>query len=420
MSVSNLVVSGSPGSGKTSSVHLSINEPPPDVHHSTGCVEKPVHALGHGAICINGTKLQRLETKEMLDMVCETLKYELEATMRKNQAEAESEHEDHTTATPDSSTDAGQKQEGKPSDGSPHQDLPPPTDTSTSKQDASPSKASSSTRDKKTIQVFATLADKLSRVKASPDFLTARLVSTVDSGGQPHFMDAARLFLRNNSLYLLTLKLNERLDDKPKFDFFINGKPISMCDTALQLTNLQLVELLAKNVSSLQLSAPDTAEAGSESQQAKFMILGTFLDKADDCKDETVADKNRILRERLKDCEAERVDVGGDVIFAINAVTTDPEERRKLALKLQEKILNTPGITIKTRCRLRWYGLLLYMLDKAEKRNMSVLELDVVFAAGECLEVSERETMRAIKFFYDLNLLMHCSSSKLNHNLSLS
>ena len=117
LSVSNLIMSGSPGSG---SLHLSINEPPPDVHHSTECVEKPVRAIAHGAICISGTKLQKLETKEMLDMVCETLKYKLEATMRKNQAEAESEHEDHTTATPDLSTGTGQKQDRKPSDGFPH------------------------------------------------------------------------------------------------------------------------------------------------------------------------------------------------------------------------------------------------------------------------------------------------------------
>ena len=61
----------------------------------------------------------------------------------------------------------------------------------------------------------------------------AHLVLTIDSGGQPNFMDAARLFLRNNSLYLLTIKLDERLDEKPKFNFFINGKPISMCSTAI-------------------------------------------------------------------------------------------------------------------------------------------------------------------------------------------
>ena len=64
-------------------------------------------------------------------------------------------------------------------------------------------------------------------------------------------------------------------------------------------TYVQQVELLAKNVSSLQLSAPNTAENGSKPQHTKFMILGTFLDKASNCKDETVADKNRILRERL-------------------------------------------------------------------------------------------------------------------------
>ena len=162
------------------------------------------------------------------------------------------------------------------------------------------------------IVVFAKLLDEVLSTKSSPDFLTAHLVLTIDSGGQPNFMDAARLFLRNNSLYLLTIKLNERLDEKPKFNFFINGKPISMCNTAIQLTNLQLVECLAKNVSSVQLTTPNTEEGP---RQAKFMIVGTFLDKASECQDETIADKNRILRDRLKDCESDRIDEGEDVIL---------------------------------------------------------------------------------------------------------
>ena len=422
MSVSNLVVSGSPGSGKTCTVYLSVNEPAPTVRHSTGCVEKPVRAIAHAAICISGTKLQKLETKEMLRMVCQTIKHKIQQIRRRKRAEAQRRRE---ARTPDSSTSSGKQRIKKPSNVSSPQEPPTPSSASPSQQGTTSPEASTLTQgeeededeedEEENIQVFAKLLDEISAVEASTDFLTARLVSTVDSGGQPHFMDAARLFLRNNSLYLLMIKLNESLKAKPKFDFFIDGIPVAMCHTDLQLSNIELVESLAMNVSSLQLTTPNTAEAGSKPQQAKFLIVGTFADRAGDCQDETIADKNNMLQERLKDFKAERVDVGDDVIFAINAITTDRDERQETALKLQEKITETPGITIETKVKLRWFGLLLHMLDEAEKRKVSVLHLDEVIAAGKCLKMSEEETMEAIKYFHDLNLIMHYRTTKLEH-----
>ena len=336
VSISKLVVSGSPGSGKTCVVNLSVGEPAPNVRNSTGCVETPVRAIAQSTICINGTKLQKLETEQMLDKVCQAMRHRVD--------EIESEELPSVSTTPplQSSTDSSPSM---------NDDIPMSTEASSS--------PIAEDKDETKLQVFAKLSAKISSAEASTDFLTAHLVLTIDSGGQPHFMDVAPLFLRNNSLFLLTIKLNERLYSKPRFSYFINGQPIEMSDTELQLTNLQLIELLAKSTSSLQLSTSTTLSDGSESRHAKFMIVGTFADKAEDCQDESVAVKNSILRDRLKDYEAERIDAGNDVIFAVNAITTDPDERRKAALRLQDKITNTPGTTIKTRIKLRWFGLLL-------------------------------------------------------------
>ena len=223
-------------------------------------------------------------------------------------------------------------------------------------------------------------------------------------------MDVAPLFLRNSSLFVITVKLNERLDSKPKFDYFINGQPIEMSNTELQPTNLQLIEQLAKSISSLQLS---TTPSSDGSEHAKFMIVGTFADKAEDCQGETIADKNTKLRDRLKDYEAERIDAGNDVIFAVNAVTTDPDKRREAALRLQDKITNTPGTTIKTRIKMRWFGLLLHLLDEAEKNKVSIIPLEEVLAAGRSLQMIRDETLQAIAFFHKLNLVMYFSTDKL-------
>ena len=393
VTITNLVISGSPGSGKTSVVNLSVGEPAPTVRNSTGCVEKPVRAIAHGAMHAHGTKLQKLETEAFLGMINQAMRHEIEKTMRTR----------HTRARNCVAITSGNSR-------SQHQhwwqrlwgwlcSKEPAVEHS------EPAAA------KENIKEFAKLLEQILSSDPSPDFLTAHLVLTIDSGGQPNFMDAARMFLRNNSLYLLTIKLNERLDEKPKFDFYINGKPISMCNTAIQLTNLQLVECLAKNVSSVQLTTPNTEDG----RQAKYMIVGTFHDKANQCQDETIADKNRILRDRLKDCESDRIDEGKDVILAVNAITSDPEEREKAALRLQEKITTTPGTTIKTKIKLRWFGLLLHLLDEAEKKSMSVLPLCEVLATGKCLKMSERETRQALKFFHELNLIMHYPTKKLDH-----
>ena len=391
--VSNLVVNGSPGSGKTCVVNLSVGEPAPDVRNSTGCVETPVRAIAQGTIYANGTKLQKLQTEEMLHMVCQAMRHKVDEIESEQVVQKKRRHKVPSNTAPTT--------EQSSSTPSVSDDIPKST------------KASSEDKEEN-LQVFAKLVVEISSAEASTEFLTAHLVLTIDSGGQPHFMDVAPLFLRNSSLFLITMKLNERLDSKPKFNYFINGQPIEMSDTELQPTNLQLIELLAKSISSLQLSTSTTPSSdGSESRHAKFMIVGTFADKAEECQDESVADKNNILRDRLKDYEAERIDAGKDVIFAINAITTDPDERRKAALRLQDKITNTPGTTIKTRIKLRWFGLLLHLLDEAEKKGVSIIPLKDVLAAGRCLQMNRSETLQAIAFFHELNLLMYFSTDKL-------
>ena len=395
--VSNLVVNGSPGSGKTCVVNLSVGEPAPDVRNSTGCVETPVRAIAQGTIYANGTKLQKLQTEKMLHMVCQAMRHKVDEIESEQVVQKKRRHKVPSNAAPTTE----QSSSTPPVSG----DVPKSTNAS-----------STASEDKEeNLQVFAKLVVKISSAEASAEFLTAHLVLTIDSGGQPHFMDVAPLFLRNSSLFLITMKLNERLDSKPKFNYFINGQPIKMSDTELQPTNLQLIELLAKSISSLQLSTSTSTPSsdGSESRHAKFMIVGTFADKAEDCQDESVADKNSILRDRLKDYEAERIDAGKDVIFAVNAITTDPDERQKAALRLQGKITNTPGTTIKTRIKLRWFGLLLHLLDEAEKKGVSIIPLEDVLAAGRCLQMNSSETLQAIAFFHELNLLMHFSTDKL-------
>ena len=75
-----------------------------------------------------------------------------------------------------------------------------------------------------------------------------------DSGGQPPFLDASALFLRNNSLQIFPLKLNEPLNHRPEFSYFIDGKPASFTNPNLHLTNQQIIETMAKSVSAVKFN----------------------------------------------------------------------------------------------------------------------------------------------------------------------
>ena len=198
VTITNLVVNGSPGSGKTSVVNLSVGEPAPTVRNSTGCVEKPVRAIAHGAMCARGTKLQKLETEAFLGMINQAMRHEIEKTMRTRHAEARRRVVSNFRSERQHWWQRLRwwwryRNKGVQHPAAEHSEPPPAAEED--------------------IKVFAKLLEEIFSSDSSPDFLTAHLVLTIDSGGQPNFMDAARLFLRNNSLYLLTIKLDERLDE---------------------------------------------------------------------------------------------------------------------------------------------------------------------------------------------------------------
>ena len=50
----------------------------------------------------------------------------------------------------------------------------------------------------------------------------------------------------------------------------------------------------------------------------------------------------------------------------------------------------------------------------AKKKDVSILRLEEIIAAGKCLMMSEEETRQAVKCFHDMNLVNHYSTEKLD------
>ena len=259
---------------------------------------------------------------------------------------------------------------------------------------------------------FTDLLRKLHSSTSSGVIFNSHWMMVTDCGGQPPFLDAAALFLRNSCLQIFPLKLNESLSKIAEFSYYFRGTSANCDQFDLLLTNQQIMETLAKSTASIQ--PPYTPSATECPKGAKFTIVGTFEDEAHHCS-ETVAEKESILKQVLEPYEAFRVQLGSKVILPINAVAMDTEtkkERTESAKKLR-RLLKKANVTMKVDVKLRWFGFLLSMLTIAEKDGKAILTLSECYRLGDSLEMDKSETKKAIQFFHDISLIMHFDTPKL-------
>ena len=351
MRLSKFRTMGAPGSGKTSVLDLTMGKPPAEERESSDCIEPPTHMVARevtiAPILAHEIVWETVTKERMNGMVMKALKAAI------NQ----------------------------------HQEIPdvPPTTTSSSRLPTLP-REEAAQESTQPLKVITDMVDKLEEIEGSMELMDVHWVFTQDTGGQPCYQSVAPLLLRENSCSVITTKLNEKLESKPEFAFFIKGKTISMSSAKIQLTNLQMIETLVKSQASVNPSQ-------APSQAPKYIIVGTFDDEGFKC-EETIGTKNAILKERLSGLEGQRIDNGGSIIFPIYAVNPNEEVR---------KILESPGATVEKRVNIRWFGLLLHLITE----DKDTYSLDECLEAGKSLKMDEKEIFRALEFFHGLGIMIH-------------
>ena len=226
-----------------------------------------------------------------------------------------------------------------------------------------------------------------------------------DSGGQPNYLDVFPLFVRNKCLALFTLKLNERLDAIPQFSYCIRGHSISMADARLQHSYWQLLEALAKSMSSF---LPSLMPSSDYSGTPNFVIVGTFADRMHECTSESLDDKNTSLAQSLKAYKQLQIGIKGNPIFPVNAVIKDKKQRRQYMKDLRRLISKSPSI--EATIKLRWFGFYLSLLSSSKAEQRDILPEQECLDIGRSLDMDEQETRKAITFFHNLNLILHYQS----------
>ena len=420
MNITNIGTQGYPGTGKTSILDLAMGKEAAPQRNSTGCIDPPSRYMLINSEGGAQVEWENVTTDKMFEMVCGAVKKTIE------ERPLDTTHSDKPTAaalpvaigTSSLSANDTTAPEYVPTPVG-NELVPPTAAAAVGSANEIPAVAEPSLDTLSPyvgLTWFPGLLRELHSSTSSGVIFNSHWMMVTDCGGQPPFLDASALFLRNSCLQIFPLKLNERLSDIAKFSYFFCDTSANCDQFDLLLTNQQIMETLAKSTASIQ--PPYTPSATECPKGAKFTIVGTFEDEAHHCS-ETVAEKESIIKQVLEPYKAFRVQLGSKVILPINAVAMDTEtkkERTESAKKLR-RLLKKANVTMKVDVKLRWFGFLLSMLTIAEKDDKAILTLSECYRLGDSLEMDKSETKKAIQFFHDISLIMHFDTPKLRDSV---
>ena len=243
---------------------------------------------------------------------------------------------------------------------------------------------------------------KLHSVQESPQLFKSHWIYAVDSGGQSAFIDIAPALLRYTSVNILTHKLNEKLEDKVKFYYSIDGCQIDKSEER-HITHLQLLE--ASNRSLVSFYSPNVPDINVEQSHEKpfCLVLGTLYDKISDS-GESLDEKDAILSPILKPFKkVKRVYPNfGEKIVALNA-TARGEEEKKLADDIRHKIALS---YIKADIPIRWF-LFQIELEKRQKTPAHLISMSDCIKIGNDINMNNNEVKSALMYYHDLTIYLY-------------
>ena len=359
MMVAKVTLHGATACGKTSLLDLMFGKPPPE--QSVYVTDSPARPIAKGIVSVKKPHWQKIGLEGLFTGVCQLLKKLIDEGKVK---------------VPESSTTT------------------PELEQSFS-------------------EMFARFLEEIPQVTASSELFDTHLVFITESGGQPHFHDAAPLFMRNYSLNCIVMRHFERLDEKPDFVYTVKGRKVRISDSELQLTNLQLILTTAWGITCIRPKRECTPLCKNVHNEAKFMTVGTFRDRGGECAGQTIKDKNNFLEDKLHDYIHFRIDDADNVILSVNTIVSEEATRKKYMDRFRKKITNTVGPTEKVEIPIGWLALLMHILFTAEKQGKSVVELSSCMDAGKALRMDKQETLLALQFFHELGLALHFPTKRL-------
>ena len=374
-------ICGPPEAGKTSFLKLLLDEePPPNKHHSTPAAVVPEVRAVSTSVMECTTTWKKVDRNSLKEIICNAVIVEGKKIQIKD---------DQTIDEHETSTDKNQEQNLETASSKEN------TSQLTSGLESSPSPVSNTAEE---------VLDMLFTLQMPDTFPEVHWIYAVDSGGQAAFLDIAPALLRYHSVNILTHKLSEKLEDKPKFYYSIDGENIGN-PMQRPITHLELLETSFRSLASVNPpTLPHIAEFVQFSQDSPYtLVLGTFYDKINDSI-ESLDEKNEKLHSKLKQYEkVEHVYFTCEekIIFPLNAIGRG-EEEKKMAKKIRKKICQS---YIKAKIPIRWFFFQLD-LDK-HKETSKIICFNDCLVIGKAFKMDYKEVKAALMYFHDLTIYLY-------------
>ena len=409
MKVSLITLHGPPGAGKTSLKRLLLGEPPlpPELQNSTPIMDQPARAITTSKVGLKAGsgQLERVNENELLELLAGHVQDQL-TQMDEEVSSGEQSTDSNIVPMEQAATQQFINWQSS-SSAADVLDMVPVLAPHSIMSDVSSVSPISHDVMLTESNVLKDLSENLKKIHKRSNITVSNIFDIhwfhiIDSGGQPQFQDVLPLLFHAQSLHIVVIRLNERLDDKPKFRYIHKGKKVECLPAHLTLTNFQIIERTC------QLAI---AQASSSGQLPWVMVVGTHLDciKNYTC-DETLEVKNQ----RLKVLQEEYSKViitksKEEIIFSVNAMVEDGAQRQQYSDELQQRVINAPVVKEKFPVPVRW---LVLEMEISRMSTGGIISIDESYKVAEkILGMKKNETDAALKHFTDVGIHLHYPSA---------
>ena len=185
----------------------------------------------------------------------------------------------------------------------------------------------------------------------------------IDSGGQIEFLEALPAFLQHTSVCLFVTKLSEMLSERPKIEYFVDGKPVGE-PTLCPFTNEQMLMRCVQTIQTQCTHHGSTDQDSKQSKQdsgtnqgSKLVMVGTHCDLEHQCP-ESREEKNERLRSKFCPEFDQSLVFHGlnmkELVFPINANNPGPPDH-EVANKITEVIFNVASSLEPRKTPISWF-----------------------------------------------------------------
>ena len=236
--------------------------------------------------------------------------------------------------------------------------------------------------------------------------LNHHFVYVVDSGGQPACQELLPLFTRPASFNIITIDLSKGVDETLEYKYRICEKSFS-CDQNSTFTNEKFLRDALSSAGAIH-STPSVSEDTAENVQCpNYLVLGTHSDIAPQKNKDAL---NKVLSSLSDFASKEKgynliLAEKGEFIHPINTLLKKGRARNEAAENLCNIILSK-STDKKIPMPIRWFAFELVLENKAAKKGC-ILEINEAMAAGSRLKMRKKDTIKALKHLHNHTIILY-------------